>query len=196
MIHHAHQELPCSIVQCIERRTQHNALIRFVNGQKVDYNIGVFNPCLYRHPVKDVSVLGHGDDIPTLSTRTQIEEFKKDLSKHLLVKHIATLGPQPQLFDACEVRFLNRVIRWFVPPLGNCKGVNTPGSVRETVHAQVACTTRFHIIPFQCHVTRVFLFIEMNCSLQEIDGGTDNGRCGSTEEMPKQITCYSDSNFA
>ena len=84
--------------------------------EKLDYNIGVFNPCLYKHLVKDVSVLRHGDDFATLATRTQIAEFKEDLSKHLLVKHIATLGPRPQLLDACEVPFLNCVIRWVVPP--------------------------------------------------------------------------------
>ena len=83
--------------------------------EKLDYNIGVFNPCLYNYPVKDVSVR-HGDDFATLATRTQIAEFKEDLSKHLLVKHIETLGPRPQLHDACEVRFLNRVIRCVVPP--------------------------------------------------------------------------------
>ena len=155
MIHHAHQELPCSIVQCVERRTQHNALIRTVNGRwrKLDNNFGVFNPFLYKHPVKDVSELRHGDDFATLSTRTQIAEFKEHLSKHELVKHIALLGPRPQLFNACELRFLNCVIRWVVPPFGkaperieieadprhselliknfvlqtNSKGVNTPG---------------------------------------------------------------------
>ena len=58
--------------------------------EKLNYNIGVFNPCLYNHPVKDVSVLRHGDDLATLATRTQIAEFKEDLSKHLLVKHIPT----------------------------------------------------------------------------------------------------------
>ena len=125
--------------------------------EKLDYNIGVFNPCLYKHPVKDVSVPRHGDDFATLASRTQIAEFKEDLSNHLLVKHIATLGPRPQLLDVCKVRFLSRVIRWVVPPFGqaperieieadprhselliknsglqtnkqtNSKGVNTPG---------------------------------------------------------------------
>ena len=27
--------------------------------KKLDYNIGVFNPCLYKHPVKDISALRH-----------------------------------------------------------------------------------------------------------------------------------------
>ena len=102
--------------------------------------------------------------LTTLSTRTQIEEFREDLSKHLLVKHIATLGPVPQLLDVGEVRFLNRVTRWVVPPFGkaperleieadlrhsemliknsglktNSKGVNTPGGrTRDS-----SCTTK------------------------------------------------------
>ena len=68
--------------------------------------------------------------------------------------------------------------------------------------------------------SRTYQLIELNRSLpvkiSESDGGTNNGRCGSTEEMhpflvevstmhtelerqetvPKQITCDSDSNFA
>ena len=42
--------------------------------EKLDYNIGVFNPRLYKHPVKDVCVLRHADDFATLATRTQIAE--------------------------------------------------------------------------------------------------------------------------
>ena len=81
--------------------------------EKLDYNIGVFNRCLYKH-----RVLRHSDDFATLATLAQIAVFKEDLSKHILVKHIATLGPRPQILDSCEVRFLNRVLRWVVPPLG------------------------------------------------------------------------------
>ena len=85
--------------------------------EKLDYNIEVFNPCLYKH-VKDVSVLRHGDHFATLATRTQIAECKEELNKLFLLKHIATLGPRPQLRVSCEVRFLNRAIRWIVPPFG------------------------------------------------------------------------------
>ena len=74
--------------------------------EKLDYNIGVFNPCLCKHLVKDISVLRHGDDFATLATWAQIAELKKHLSKHLLVKHVATLGQRPQLLDSCKVRFL------------------------------------------------------------------------------------------
>ena len=60
--------------------------------EKLDYNIGVFNPCLYKHPVKDVSVLRHGDDFATLATRTQIVEFKEDLSKHFTRETHCNIG--------------------------------------------------------------------------------------------------------
>ena len=149
--------------------------------EKLDHSIGVFSPCLYKHPVKDVSVGRHGDDFATLATRTQIAEFKEDLGRHLLVKHIATLGPRPQLLDVCEVRFLNHVLRWVVPPFGkaperieieadprhsetlmkksglqtNSQGIPHQESVRETVHAQ--SNFHLHIISFQCHAIRVFI---------------------------------------
>ena len=41
--------------------------------EKMDYNIGVFNPCLYKHPVEDISVLRHGDDFATLACNTDSE---------------------------------------------------------------------------------------------------------------------------
>ena len=152
--------------------------------EKLDCNIGVFTPCLYKHLVKDVSELRHDDDFATLATRTQIAEFKEDLSKNFLVEHIATLGPRPQLLDVSEVRFLNRVIRWVVPPFGKApERVEIEADPRhsETVDQKIwfaneqqrskhswrayerqfmhsqTFTTRFHIISFQCHATHVFI---------------------------------------
>ena len=147
--------------------------------EKLDFNIGVFDPFLFRHPVKDVSVLRHGDDFSTLARRTQIAEFKEDLSKHLLVKHIATLGPRPQFLDACKVQFLNRV-----PPFGKAperieieadprhsellfkkflfankqqRGKHSRRAYeRQFTHNQTF-STKLHIIPFQCHATLVFV---------------------------------------
>ena len=132
----------------MERRTHHSALIRTVSGRwriwtsTLVCSIGVCTNILSK---------------TSLATRTQIAELKEDSSKHLIVKHIATLGPRPQLLDVCEVRFLNRVIRWVVPLFGktpegieieadprcglrtNSKGVNTPGErTRDS-----SCTINF-----------------------------------------------------
>ena len=181
VIHHTHQELPYSIVQCMERRTQHNASSRTVNGRWRNWTT-IFNPCLHKHPVKDVSVLRHGDDFATLATRTRIAEYKEDLSKHLLAKHIATLGPRPQLLDACELRFLNRVMRCVVPPFGKAAErieieadpkhselliKNSANKQQRSAHTKRAYerqfthnqtfTRRCHIIPFHCHATRVVI---------------------------------------
>ena len=81
-------------VQCFDRYCERTM-------EKLDYNIGVFNPCLCKHLAKDISVLRHGNDFATLATRTQIAEFKEGLSKHL------PLGPRPQLLDSCEVRTIS-----------------------------------------------------------------------------------------
>ena len=45
--------------------------------EKVHYNIGVFNQCLYNHLHKDVGVLRHADDFATLATRIQMQNSKK-----------------------------------------------------------------------------------------------------------------------
>ena len=47
--------------------------------EQLNYHVGVFNPCLYRHAVNDTSVFRHGDDLMVLATRTQVAEFKEQL---------------------------------------------------------------------------------------------------------------------
>ena len=142
----------------------------------------MFNLCLYKHADKDIRVLRQGDDFATLATRAHIAEFKEHLSKHLLVKHMAILGPRPQLLDSCEERFLNRVLRWIVPPFGkaperieieadprhaellikksglqpNSKGVNTPRECpRDRLRTVKLSPQDVTSIPFQCHETCV-----------------------------------------
>ena len=46
--------------------------------EKLEYNFGEFNPCLYKHLVEDISVLRHGDDFATHATRAQIADFKEE----------------------------------------------------------------------------------------------------------------------
>ena len=51
----------------------------------------------------------HGDDFVVSGTRAQQKEFEEPLSEHLIVKHLATLGP-------CT---LNWIVRWVKPPHGS-----------------------------------------------------------------------------
>ena len=56
------------------------------------YDTGKFSPCLSRSSAVDMSVFRHGDDFVVSGTRTQKKGFEEQLSKHLIVKHLATLG--------------------------------------------------------------------------------------------------------
>ena len=107
VIHHAYQELFNRAMYGTKDVAQRSDMYCERTMDKLDDSIGVFN-----------LVLGHDDVFATLATRAHIAEFEEHLRKHLLVKHMATLGPPPQRHDSCEVRFLNRVPRWIVPPCG------------------------------------------------------------------------------
>ena len=74
---------------------------------------------MYHHPQTRVQVFRHGDDFVVLGSRQQQLEFYEQLSKHFIVKHLATLGPNPALGDSKEVRILNRIVRWVQPPYGS-----------------------------------------------------------------------------
>ena len=108
---------------------------------------------------------------------------------------------RPQFPDLCKVKFLHRVIRWVVPPFGkaperidieadprhaelfirnsglqtNSKGVDTPKLSQQ--NSTFYCSN----VMWLAYLTTDRLTCQQRIS--EIDGGTDDGRCGSTEEM-------------
>ena len=102
---------------------------------KMGYVVGILNLCLYHHPVKDISVYRFVDDFVVCGTRAQVAEFKDELGKHLIVKHLGTLGPCKALGDCQEVRCLNRLIRWVCPPFG--KGVERIEYEADPRHAEL-----------------------------------------------------------
>ena len=168
--------------------TQHSASICTVNGRRRNWTSTLeCSTCVCTNILSKTSVYS--------DTATILRHFrhglrslnsKEELSKYLLVKHIATLGPRPQRFGSCEVRFLlNRVIRWIVPPfekeperieieadprrhsellIKNFWFANKQhrsehtrrAFERQFTHNQTFIT-RFHIIPFQCHAARVLI---------------------------------------
>ena len=83
------------------------------------YDMGKFSPCLYQSSAVDMSVFRQGDDFVVSDTRTKQKEFEEQLSQHLIVEHLATLGPCTALGDVTEVRILNRIVRWVKPRYGS-----------------------------------------------------------------------------
>ena len=69
-----------------------------------------------------MSVFRHGDDFVVSETRKQQREFEEQLSKHLVVKHVAALGPCTALGDVTEVRTLVRIVRWVRHRQGSGRG--------------------------------------------------------------------------
>ena len=78
------------------------------------FDTGTFSPGLHHSSAVDMFVFRPGDHFVVSGTR--IEEH---LSKHLIVKHLATLGPCTALGDVTEVKILNRIVRWAKPPYGS-----------------------------------------------------------------------------
>ena len=70
---------------------------------------GIANPCCFRHPDRDMSVVVHGDDFTALGCRDDLEWYAKQLSDHFEIVVKGYLGES----DDCskEVRVLNRIVR-------------------------------------------------------------------------------------
>ena len=72
------------------------------------HDTGPFSHCLYPSSAADTSVFRHGDDFVVSGREHNKQEFEEKLSKHLIVKHLATFGPCTALGDVTEVRILKQ----------------------------------------------------------------------------------------
>ena len=98
--------------QCFDVASE-NAMIA------MGYDTDKFSPNEFHSSSVAMSVFRHGDDVVVSGTRTQQKEFEEQLSKHLIVKHLATLGSCTALGEVTEVRIANRIVRWVKPPYGS-----------------------------------------------------------------------------
>ena len=79
------------------------------------FKAGEFCPCVYYSAELDAPCWRHGDDFVVLATRTVLATFFDGAQKHMLLKHMGTLGPCKGLGDILEVRCLNRLLRYVSP---------------------------------------------------------------------------------
>ena len=177
----------------------------------MDYNIVVFNPCSCQHPVKDVSVLRHGDDPCDTNSDRGIEGRLEQTFTRATHCNIGTATTTPWRVWTLDWTTVWKSVRTFlksklIHDTQNCwlknsrlqtnsKGVNTSEERtrdRQFTHNQTF-TTRFHIIPFHCHATRVLVswsnwIAVCQSRISEVNGGTDDDQCKSTEEMHSFLT--------
>lgn len=75
--------------------------------ERIGFKRGVYNPCTYQHPGRQINAMVHGDYFCSVGQRKDIERFRKQLDKRFSIK-ITLVGSRCD--DEKEVRVLHRVI--------------------------------------------------------------------------------------
>ena len=76
----------------------------------IGFKQGLSSPCVFFHPVREISTVVHGDDFTSLATESNLRWLTKQLESRFLIKDRGILGPGKQ--DIKEIRLLNRIIAW------------------------------------------------------------------------------------
>ncbi len=114
---------------------------------KLGFKAGLSSPCIFFHPVREISTVVHGDDFTSLASEDQLIWLRDSLEKVFLIKDRGILGPETH--NLKEIRLLNRIIAWepnFIRfeadqrhaeilmsefELDGAKGVETPGTTEN-----------------------------------------------------------------
>ena len=70
---------------------------------------GKSQPCVFHHPMRDLQLVVHVDDIACIGLPRELDWFQTELGKHVECKE-RTLGPGPG--EHSEVAYLGRMLRW------------------------------------------------------------------------------------
>jgi len=76
----------------------------------IGFQQGLSSPCIFRHPVRDIITVVHGDDFTSLAVEDNLKWLSNQFKSKFEIKDKGILGPDPN--DAKEVRLLNRVVAW------------------------------------------------------------------------------------
>ena len=76
--------------------------------EALGFTSGKTNPCIFRHELRGIQTLVHGDDYVSIGDGKQLEWMRKELEKRFEVKS-KVIGPDGD--DGKELKVLNRVIR-------------------------------------------------------------------------------------
>jgi hypothetical protein len=79
--------------------------------EKLGFKKGESSPCSFRHPIRGINTVVHGDDFFSEGPAQELEWMNRNLKKHFELK-TEVLGPDAKAGQVDEVRFLNRVITW------------------------------------------------------------------------------------
>ena len=186
--------------------------------EKLDCNIGVFNLCVYKHLVEDISVLRHCDTYSDRGIEGTVEQNIHFLKAHCNIGSETTtpwmmwstisescatglcrrLGKRQNVLKSKLSQVTQKCQSKNAGLQSNEKSAHTTRAAKKTVYAQSSFIT---ICTCQ--------LIELNCNLP-VENVEALKRCTSfllkcrrcfqsfetRSIVPMQITCFSDSNFA
>ena len=60
----------------------------------IGFKQGVYSPCVFHHPVKDISTVVHGDDFASLACESNLLWLRDQFQTRFLIKDRGLLGPE------------------------------------------------------------------------------------------------------
>ena len=79
--------------------------------EEMQFQAGVYNPCIFYNQIRDISVMVHGDDYVAVGAEQDLQWLQTEIRKRYDVK-VEMIGPEHS--DQNTVKVLNRIIT-FVP---------------------------------------------------------------------------------
>ena len=76
---------------------------------EIGFNRGVAGACCFYHPVRDISVVVHGDDFTALGEDSDLSWYEQGLANYFELKIRGRMGQDKD--DCKEIRILNRILR-------------------------------------------------------------------------------------
>ena len=78
--------------------------------KNLEFTPGKISPCTFWHARRDIRVVVHGDDFTVLAEETQLDWFRREISKRFDAKFRGRIGPD--IGDDKSIRILNRIVTW------------------------------------------------------------------------------------
>ena len=103
---------------------------------KLDFNCGLWTPCVFVHREKNMHAYVYGDNFVIKVVRRELYDFEQ-LKVHMWAKSEGVFGPDPGQRDVREVVCQNRVFRWCLPTSGRPEAIKIEadaGHVKIRIH--------------------------------------------------------------
>ena len=75
--------------------------------EAMEFVSGLASPCLFFHPVRNISIVVHGDDFNALAVKAELDWYETELATHFEIKIRGRMGPGG---ECKQIKILNRIL--------------------------------------------------------------------------------------